>query len=636
MMKTIPPMDNRPTSRAPADRLSAVNAKDKNAAALLRMRTAELTERIKELNCLYGISNLFETQGVSLPWILQRAVELIPAAWQYPENACARILLNDQVFNTKKFRETALKQSAEIVVNGLTVGKVEVFYPETEAVSKAGPFLEEERRLLNAISERLSKIVWLKRSEDYLRESEGRYRIVTEQVAEGVTLIQDGRFCYANPAFCAFFRLGPPETVIAKSVSDPDIGAVADIRTVFGSLQGNDHFEKTETVLSFSRNGRTCWYQVCHSPITFKGLPAILSTFKDVSEIKAQEIAASRKAENLQRENLALKSTLKDRYRFGDLIGKSPAMQEVYELVLKAATTDASVVIFGESGTGKELVARAIHGQNGRRKGRFIAVNCGAIQETLFEREFFGHCKGAFSGAHAKAPGFLDLADGGTLFLDEIGELTNPMQVKLMRAIEGSGYCPVGSTQPRFSDFRVISASNRLLSENIRSGRMRDDFFFRIQVIQINLPPLRERIEDIPLLVEYFLKTDRNHARRTRVPGWFVDRLAGYDWPGNVRELRNVLERYVTLNRLEFFNPRQSAAASDNPGTLEIRKAVERLEKSLVAKAIDQAGGNRTRAAELLGISRRALFRKMNANRQTKSPEAGDNAHYDIPFELKE
>jgi len=627
MMKTIPPRD---------DRRPSVPADDKNAAALLQKRSAELTERIKELNCLYGISNLFETQGVSLPWILQRAVELIPAAWQYAENACARILLEDQVFNTKNFRETALKQSAEIAVNGLTVGKVEVFYPETAAVSKAGPFLEEERRLLNAISERLSKIIWLKQSEDFLRESEGRYRIVTEQVAEGVTLIQDGRFCYANPAFCAFFELGHPETVIARLVSDLDVGAVADIRTVFGALQPADGFKKIETVLSFSRNGRSCWYQICHSPITFKGLPAILSTFKDVSEIKAQEIAASRKAENLQRENLALKSTLGDRYRFGDLIGKSPAMQEVYELILKAATTDASVVIFGESGTGKELVARAIHGQNGRRKGRFVAVNCGAIQETLFEREFFGHCKGAFSGAHAKAPGFLDLADGGTLFLDEIGELTNPMQVKLLRAIEGSGYCPVGSTQPRFSDFRVLSASNRLLAGNIRSGRMRADFFFRIQVIQINLPPLRERKEDIPLLVEYFLKTDRNHARRAQVPGWFIDRLAGYDWPGNVRELRNVLQRYVTLNRLEFFNPLPDAAASANPGSLKMRKAVEQLEKSLVSRAIDQAGGNRTRAAALLGISRRALFRKMSDFQPAESPEAGDSAQYGNSFELKE
>lgn len=635
-MKVIATADNRSTRRTPADRLPASTEQKKNAEALLRTRTAELTERIKELNCLYGISNLFETQGVSLPWILQRAVELIPTAWQYPENASARILLDDQVFNTKGFKETALKQGAEIVINGLSAGMVEVFYPEVDAVSEAGPFLEEERRLLNAISERLSKIIWLKRSEDYLRENEERYRIVTEQVEEGVTLVQDGRFCYVNPAFCAFFELGRPEAVIAESVSALKVGATADIKTVYGSLRSDDCFEKSETVLSFIRNGRTCWYQICHSPITFRGKPAILSTFKDVSEIKAQEIAASRKAESLHRENLALKSTLKDRYRFGDIIGKSSAMQEVYELILKAATTDASVVIFGESGTGKELVARAIHGQDGRRKGRFVAVNCGAVQETLFEREFFGHSKGAFSGAHAKAPGFLDLADGGTLFLDEVGELTNNMQVKLLRAIEGGGYCPVGNTKPRFSDFRVISASNRPFSENIHSGRMRDDFFFRIQVIQINLPPLRERKEDIPLLVEHFLKTNRNRPQKAHVPGSFFDRLTGYDWPGNVRELRNVLQRYVTLNRLEFFNPRQGLDSTETPASLKIRKAVARLEKSLLSKAIEQAGGNQTRAAELLGISRRALFRKVKTYRPTKAPHVGENARTDNPFDMEE
>ncbi|MFH1975183.1 MAG: sigma 54-interacting transcriptional regulator [Pseudomonadota bacterium] len=634
-MKVIATADNRSTRRTPAGRLPASTEQEKNAEALLRTRTAELTERIKELNCLYGISNLFETQGVSLPWILQRAVELIPTAWQYPENASARILLDDQVFNTNGFKQTALKQGAEIVVNGLTVGRVEVFYPETDAVSEDGPFLEEERRLLNAISERLSKIIWLKRSEDYLRENEERYRIVTEQVAEGVALVQDGRFCYVNPAFCAFFELGRPEAVIAESVSALKTGATADIRMVYGSLRSDDCFEKSETVLSFIRNGRTCWYQICHSPITFRGKPAILSTFKDVSEIKAQEIAASRKAESLHRENLALKSTLKDRYRFGDIIGKSSAIQEVYELILKAATTDASVVIFGESGTGKELVARAIHGQDGRRKGQFVAVNCGAVQETLFEREFFGHSKGAFSGAHAKAPGFLDLADGGTLFLDEVGELTSNMQVKLLRAIDGGGYCPVGNTKPRFSDFRVISASNRPFSENIHSGRMRDDFFFRIQVIQINLPPLRERKEDIPLLVEHFLKTNRNRTQAVHVPGSFFDRLTGYDWPGNVRELRNVLQRYVTLNRLEFFNLSQVSDSTET-SSLKIRKAVARLEESLLSKAIEQAGGNRTRAAELLGISRRALFRKVKTYRPTKAPHAGENAHTDKPIDMEE
>jgi PAS domain S-box-containing protein len=627
MMKAITEEEKNFATKETGTFLTISTGQGKGAEDILKTRTAELTERIKELNCLYGISNLFETQGASLPWILQRAVELIPAAWQYSENACARILLDNHVFNTKQFKETSLKQDTDIVVNGQTVGTVEVFYSNTKSASPTNPFLDEEKRLLNAISERLSKIIWLKQSEEYLKESEERYRIVTEQVAEGVTLLQNDRFYYVNPAFCGFFGLEHPEAIIGKPVGVLKTGTAKDIGTVLKSFPHKDRIEQDETVLSFVSNGRNRWLQVCHSPITLKGFPAILSTFKDVTEIKMQQLAASRKAESLHQENLALKSTLKDRYRFGDLIGKSPAMQEVYELILKAAKTDASVVILGESGTGKELVARAIHTQDILKKGRFVAVNCGAIQETLFEREFFGHCKGAFSGAHADSPGFLDMAKGGTLFLDEIGELTINMQVKLLRAIEGGGYCPVGGIKPRFSDFRLVSASNRSFVKKIRDGRMRDDFFFRIQVIQIILPPLRERKEDIPLLVEHFLKSDRHRISITGIPSWFLDRLIAYDWPGNVRELKNVLQRYKTLDRLEFFNPHQSVNAGGEPMSLKIGKEVELLEKSLISKALERAGGNRTNAAKILGISRRTLFRKIKTYGMTKSPVMCDNAH---------
>ena len=181
-------------------------------------------------------------------------------------------------------------------------------------------------------------------------------------------------------------------------------------------------------------------------------------------------------------------------------------MQEVYELILKAAATEACVAVFGESGSGKELVAHAIHDHSAQKSKRFVAVNCGAIQESLFEREFFGHRKGAFSGAHADAPGYLDMADGGTLFLDEVSELTLNMQAKLLRAIDGGGYRPIGGTETILTDFRIISASNVILSEKVTSGHMRNDFFYRIQVIQIQLPPLRDRKQDIPLLVEHFLE----------------------------------------------------------------------------------------------------------------------------------
>lgn len=359
------------------------------------------------------------------------------------------------------------------------------------------------------------------------------------------------------------------------------------------------------------RPDKTYWIQACHSPITYKGRSALLSSFKDITEIKEEQIAAQHMAELLNDENRVLRSSLKERYRLGNILGRSPAMQEVYELILKAATTDASVAIFGESGSGKELVAHAIHEYSDRKNERFIAVNCGAVQETLFEREFFGHRKGAFSSAHSDSPGYLDMADGGTLFLDEVGELTPNMQVKLMRAIEGGGYRPVGGTEARWADFRILSASNTALSEKVADGGMRRDFFYRIQVIQIQLPPLRQRKQDIPLLTEHFLREMKAPAERTRVPGRIMDVLVEYDWPGNVRELRNVLQRYITLGHLEFLASGGGPKFSFRPTDLDLRSAARQLERNLISKALREADGNRSQAAKLLGISRRALFRKL-------------------------
>ncbi|MBR9987055.1 MAG: sigma 54-interacting transcriptional regulator [Desulfosarcina sp.] len=570
-----------------------------------------LTERIKELNCLYGISNLFENQDVSLSWIMQRAVELIPAAWQYPENACARIHLDGQEYQSKHFKTTHWHQNTPIILNGNHVGDVDVYYIQKPPVCDGGPFLEEEDRLLRAIGERLSKVLWLKRSEAALKESESRYRVLTEQVAEGVSLVQDNRFCYVNPAFCRLFNISSAGEVHDAPVHHPPGDDADDISRLFGSIGDGTLEAKVEEVHQLARSEKTFWIQVCHSPIAYKGRPALLSTFKDITEFKEQQMAAQRMADLLDSENRVLRSSLKERYRLGDILGRSPAMQEVYELILKAAATDASVAIFGESGSGKELVAHAIHDHSDRKKERFVAVNCGAIQETLFEREFFGHRKGSFSGAHADSPGYLDMADGGTLLLDEVSELTVNMQAKLLRAIEGGGYRPVGGIETHLADFRIISASNTVLDDKVNSGHMRNDFFYRIQVIQIQLPPLRHRKQDIPLLVEHFLRKMKGPSGLTSIPGRVMDTLIAYDWPGNVRELGNVLQRYVALGHLDFLSSDPKFATAPIPAELNLRESTQQLEQALISKALRQAGGNRTQAASLLGISRRALFRKM-------------------------
>jgi PAS domain S-box-containing protein len=568
-----------------------------------------LTERIKELNCLYSISRLLENQNVTLDWILSRAVELIPAALQYPELACSCIKLDGHEYISAKFKRTKWCQNTKIMLNDRHVGDLDVFYTQSPSTGNRGLFLEEESHLLQAISERLSKVLWRKLSEEALKESEERYRILTEQVTDGVVLAQNARFCYVNPAFCKMFEISSTEAVIDNQLLSPSAGKVDEIKQMYQEYTDNCTKDKVDNVHCFSRSGKSFWIQACHSPITFRGQPALLSTFKDVTEIKEQQVAAQSMADQLHDENQALRACFNERYRFGNILGRSPVMQEVYELIMKAAVTDASVAIFGESGSGKELVAQAIHEYSPRKNNRFVAVNCGAIQESIFEREFFGHRKGSFSSAHADSAGYLDMANKGTLFLDEVSELTVNMQAKLLRAIEGGGYRPVGGTETVDSNFRIISASNVSLSEKVTNGQMRNDFFYRLQIIQIRLPPLRQRKQDISLLVDHFVQQMSPSSSLTKIPGHVMDIFMEYDWPGNVRELRNVLQRYLALGRLEFISPDR---ADETPIEVQLNlpQAVQQLEQSLIGQALQLTNGNRTKAADLLGISRRALSRK--------------------------
>ncbi len=575
--------------------------------------SSALNERVKELNCLYSISNLLENQEVTLDWVLSRAVELIPAALQYPELACACIRLDGKEYFSTNFSRTKWLLNTEIMLNDEHVGDLEVFYTEAMSSSDSGLFLEEESHLLQAISERLSKVLLMKLSEAALRESEERYRILTEQVTDGVALTQGGCFRYVNPAFCKMFNIPLADDIINRQVHSLNTGSADEIYQFYEKHTdtANETKANTEQVYCFFRQVKDMWIKACHSPITVKGQQAILTTFNDVTEIKEQQLAAQNMADQLHDENRVLRACLKERYKFGNILGRSPIMQEVYELITKAAATDASVAISGDSGSGKELVAHAIHENSPRNSKRFVAVNCGAIQESLFEREFFGHRKGAFSSAHADSPGYLDMADQGTLFLDEVSELTVNMQAKLLRAIEGGGYRPLGSTETITSNFRIISASNVSLSEKVNSGQMRNDFFYRLQVLQIRLPPLRERKQDIPLLADHFVEKMTQGATSTKIPSHIMDLLTNYDWPGNVRELRNVLQRYLTLGRIEFLSADPAGMQASIEKQFNLPQAVQQLESSLIAQALQHSNGNKTKAADMLGISRRALSRKI-------------------------
>jgi two-component system response regulator PilR (NtrC family) len=325
----------------------------------------------------------------------------------------------------------------------------------------------------------------------------------------------------------------------------------------------------------------------------------------------------------LVKENLALKDRVAGRVRLAQLLGKSRAMQGVFELISKIHSTRTNVLITGESGTGKELVARALHTEGSRAQKSFVAVNCGAIPEELMESELFGHKKGAFTGAFADKRGLFQEADGGTLFLDEIGELSLSLQVKLLRALQERKVKAVGSNEEVAIDVRVIAATNRDLEAEVARSAFRADLYYRLNVVELRIPPLRQRREDIPLLAEHFLKKfGDEHGRVSKLSLDALRRLESYDFPGNVRELENVIERAVALassTQIEVSDLPEVMATrviTETPASfpaegVDLERLLSDFERGWVTRALEHTGGVRKKAASLLGVSFRSLRYRM-------------------------
>jgi transcriptional regulator with PAS, ATPase and Fis domain len=330
----------------------------------------------------------------------------------------------------------------------------------------------------------------------------------------------------------------------------------------------------------------------------------------------------------LRAENVYLRHEVERRYSFEGIIGDSPAMQRVFDVTQKVAGTDATVLLTGDTGTGKDMIARAIHYTSSRKGKRFVAQNCGALPDTLLESELFGHVRGAFTGAHADKQGLFELADGGTIFLDEVGETEPGMQVRLLRVLQDGEIRPLGSSETRRVDVRVVAATNRDLRKHVEEGRFREDLYYRLRVVEIELPPLRQRREDIPALAHHFL--DRANERMGRSLGGFtnaaMDRLMACDWRGNVRELENEIERIVALAAAEEktvgVDMLSQEIRGSAPGTLfagaesdeivdwDLNRSVDTLKRRLILDALREYG-SKTRAAERLGIPRQSLQKMM-------------------------
>ena len=340
----------------------------------------------------------------------------------------------------------------------------------------------------------------------------------------------------------------------------------------------------------------------------------------DQLDIKLDQALKTRKLES---ENRELRKRLDDRYGFENIIGTSEPMQALFDTIRQVSPTQANVLIQGASGTGKELVARAIHRLSTRSDGPFVAVHCAALSATLLESELFGHEKGAFTGAIAQSKGRFELANGGTLFLDEISEIDLSIQVKLLRVLETRTFERVGGEKTLSTDIRVVAATNRNLKEYVEAGKFREDLYYRLNIVDIRLPPLSERKSDIPLLCAHFIKdfSQKNNREITGIEPAAMALLQAYPWPGNVRELRNIIERMIVLSHGSLLtvmdvpanirdDAQKAAEAAGEPNRTE---SLAQTEKRKILSALEAAGGNRSRAAIALGISRRTLHRKLAA-----------------------
>jgi DNA-binding NtrC family response regulator len=332
-------------------------------------------------------------------------------------------------------------------------------------------------------------------------------------------------------------------------------------------------------------------------------------------------IARSLKQQNLDTENVALRQQLDSKFGLKNIIGESPAMKEIFDVVQQVAPTRATVLVLGESGTGKELIAKALHQLSPRAQQPFVTVHCAALAPTLLESELFGHERGAFTGAHERRIGRFEQAQGGTLFLDEIGEIDATIQVKLLRFLGERTFERVGSNKTLTADLRLVAATNKNLEELVKAGKFREDLFFRLRVVEIELPPLRERVGDIPLLAQSFLREFAKENGKA-VNDFTVDALEAlmhFSWPGNVRELRTAVEHAVVLCRGERIalrdlppSVRREGSASEARFLQGKDLTVKDAEKQLIMRALKETDGNRTRAAGKIGMSRRTFHRKLH------------------------
>ena len=411
-----------------------------------------------------------------------------------------------------------------------------------------------------------------------------------------------------------------------SQLSDSIIAKVVETRrpVIISDAMNDSEFQSSMSVIKLKLTSVICVPLLEKGKLIgliYVGNDSIVDLFQDdmmrvltMFAAQASLIVANAMSMNeLKVDNQQLSRQLED-LRFGDIVGTSRPMQEVFRKVEKVAATDISVLITGETGTGKELIAREIHRRSPRKEKPFITINCGAIPENLLESELFGHVKGAFTGAVAHKAGKFQAADGGTLFLDEIGEMPLNLQVKILRAIQEKIVVRVGDTRPESVDIRILAATNRDLEEEIRGARFREDLYYRLNVVNLHLPPLRDRGDDIPVIARYLLSR-YSKEYDTRVKGFSPNAAVAirkYDWPGNIRELENRLKKAIVLAEGNLLGPEDLGLSGDNlPSILPLAAAKEKFQRDYINEVLALNNGNRTKTARDLGVDPRTIFRHL-------------------------
>lgn len=585
----------------------------------------ELREREKELSCLYAIIDLVEKPGLSLQEILKGIVGLLPESLGYPENACARIELSDTTYTSVGFAETQCVLHESIHIHDMDAGRMTVCYRYGDDQADRPVFLPEEENLIKGVAEMTGKLAERKLAEISLHESENRLaQIVNGNSIATFVIDADHNITHWNTA-CenltgvkAAEVLGTPKHWMAFYARQQAV--LADLvvdKTPEGEIiqfyGGKAHTSKIvdgafEAELFFPDLGDTGkWLFFTASPLrNMQGeINGAIETLQDVTKRKLAE-------EALRSELADLELELKGRYRFQSIIGKSESMQKLYNLLEDLADTDTTVLITGESGTGKELVAKALHYSGVRADKPLVSVNCSALTETLLESELFGHIRGAFTGALKDKVGRFQLANNGSILLDEIGDISPAIQLKLLRVLQEKEFERVGESSSRKVDVRVLAATNCDLAEKVRSGAFREDLYYRLKVVEVRIPPLRERLDDIPLLIDHFCRMfqDKFNKNIKNVSKEVLELFMKHSWPGNVRELEHALEHAFIICHGSILLPDHLPAeiVDSSAHTLPGAERPRITPPHQVQQALDTAGWNKAKAARLLGISRPTLY----------------------------